>query len=122
MINIECCGGRHATPFCPLCGKKLKERSPIDALLCHLAREIKKKRGFVMQRRRLLDEPGTNQLKVEIEISRMENTIQNWESWREAIYELRARSNQHDATTESTTEDASTMLAGTDASKEAKRC
>ena len=40
--------------------------------------------------------------------------IQTWLSWREA--------NQQDATTESTTEDASTTLDGTDASTEAKRC
>ena len=91
---VACCDDRHSSPFCPMCGKRLKQPSPIDALLCHLAKELKKKRGFVRTKRIAAEEPNANKLKLSNEIQRIEKTIATWESWREAIHELRAKANK----------------------------
>lgn len=33
---MRCCGKDYESSFCPDCGKQLREKNPLDELLCHI--------------------------------------------------------------------------------------
>ena len=89
--SVECCDDRHESPFCPSCGRRLRERSPVDGLLIHIATTIKKQRGFIRTKRMNLEKPGAPELSLDNQIRNLECSVAKWESWRDALHELRLK-------------------------------
>ena len=88
---VACCDERHTSPFCPSCGKKLRERSAVDEILCHFATTIKKHRTCLRTLRENLEKPGAETRKIQRRIEGTQEGIEKHERWRDALRELRER-------------------------------
>ena len=86
--TVICCDGQHASPFCPSCGKKLRERSVADEILCHFATTLKKHRSSLKTLRENLKKPGADKHKIEQRIAGTLKGIEKHERWRDALREL----------------------------------
>jgi hypothetical protein len=88
--SVSCCDQQHNTPFCPDCGRKLREPSTISGLLCHLSLTIKKHRTAINTLRERLEDPKCEQpLKIKKKIAGFEAGIEKHQEWKKAINELR---------------------------------
>jgi hypothetical protein len=82
---VICCNVDHATPFCPCCGKQLKEPSPLLSLLTYVRGGLKRvtKTASAMVHRAEIRKDS------DVYISRIkihhQNMVAQWQSWVEAI-------------------------------------
>lgn len=81
MVLSQCCGESRSTPFCPMCGKKLKAKAPLRSLLSHLRSTAETKRK---QRAGIENEIRRQQLNgkdVAYQERCLESNIRSTEKW-----------------------------------------
>jgi hypothetical protein len=87
---VACCDDRHTSPFCPTCGKKLRERETVDEILCHFSGEIKKRKSSIRNITQQMKRPGEHE-DLKITLKRKKTSLEKYERWREALRELKAK-------------------------------
>ena len=100
---LECCKHRTTTPFCPLCGKRLHATSPLDGLLMHVSKQITNKRRVLEVIAGGIAELSGDDPRAERQQKRMagmQNTLEKWEGWRDALQGLLLASQEQPHATE----------------------
>lgn len=87
---VACCDDRHRTPFCPSCGRNLRERAVVDEILCSFAAEIKKRRTTIQN---LESEPKSTRDHKRLES--VQKSLQKFERWRDEVRHLKMHSQQN---------------------------
>lgn len=84
-----CCGAECKTPFCPTCGKAVRQPSPLDGLLVYLRKTLK---GLETE---LATWEATDYLakfpeKREKRLQQRRAVIEKWKAWADALESLLA--------------------------------
>jgi hypothetical protein len=90
----ECCGEVRSTPFCPLCGRKLRGNSPLLELLAHCRAAERGQRTIVTKSLRKSEAWKSDEEKVRFyarRADRAEESATRWKTWGDALAELLAR-------------------------------
>jgi len=79
-----CCGKQHDTPYCPQCGKALRQANPLEELLAHCRDN---ERRTLNELRRMEREPASETHYIEIK----KRTLNKWTRWCDALAEAAAK-------------------------------
>jgi hypothetical protein len=77
---MKCCGSDRATPYCPICGTRLKGAAPLNELLNHCRTNAKKLIG-----KQRYDRSGGGEHVLDEEQDRKGR---RWQEWADALAEL----------------------------------
>jgi hypothetical protein len=75
---VRCCGEDRQTPFCPLCGRPLRQAGPLETLLAYLRLQAR-------NHRRRLEETERAGGKYERLVASRRRTVAKWEGWVAAL-------------------------------------
>lgn len=72
-----CCGKEIETPFCPYCGKLLRDPNPLESLLEHVRKRIKQSKQELARRE--------NWTQYEDYAPQRRRSIAKWQAWETAL-------------------------------------
>ncbi len=89
-VKIECCGSERATPFCPECGKRIRNIHSIYGLLehCQLRLQILKSG---LNRSKLANPDLPQGSRGSIKRTDKQMSINKWENWVDELTKLLQR-------------------------------
>lgn len=86
---MMCCGSERKTPFCPECGKNLREPGPLDELLAHARQTARNFRSGAKRWRKRYEDDGIDPNEFGCkQIDRCQSSAEKWDKWADALEEL----------------------------------
>jgi hypothetical protein len=80
---MKCCNVDASTPFCPICGKKLRLQNPLDSLLQYLKLQVKSQKKLLEDMRSVGFPTSPDRHKRRIDAR--DKIVKKWEAWAEAL-------------------------------------
>lgn len=92
----DCCGEKRGTPFCPMCGKRMREPHPLAALLAHCQQQVEAMRTRIatLHERLNCEERTGKRDRIDGRIAGSTATLEKWEGWIAALEQAIAREEQ----------------------------
>lgn len=89
MSFVECCGQKHCTPFCPLCGTKLRSDDPLFGLFSHVKKRSKDiNQALAMWTETCNSEEFMDSERHRATLESVRKRAERWQAWADALAKI----------------------------------